>query len=1041
MKNLCYKCLSGLILGLMCWTNAAAQIFFEPGSFDVMIDYNSLGPDGQQLPSQLLAIDQDDNSLITSLIVSDGSLLTGALYNVGTTDSADRALGTKGSGSTQPMFGYELVNTTMAELGAIQISFNAEQWRSATTANHDEFIDFQYSTNATALNNGTWIDFDPLDIPEILTSSTSEAAVDGNAPANRRAISATISGLTWPNNGRIFIRWVDSNDPGGDCLLALDDLQITVSPDLPEINFDLEEIVGEENRGTFQIPVRISEASQNQASVRVEAFGGTGKLGTDFNFVGGNTIQFQPNQTDLVLFPLSIPDDSNPESGKYFFLRFTDPVGVKIGNSDRMLIKINDDDHAIPTPNNALNLVHKASISTNPGVASSAEILAFDSASQRLFVSNSTRKTLEIWNLANLANPTRVAEVDITQPANGGGDGINGIAVREGVVVAALEVNAAATGAPTEPGTLAFFDVDGNLLSTIQAGALPDHVSFSPDGQFVLSANEGEPSDDYSIDPEGSITLVDMSAGAANLTQADATQINFNFFDPFPSTLRSDGVRIFGKNASVSQDLEPEYITYSADARFAYVVCQENNALAVINLQNKSLLSVDGLGNKNFGSAANGFDASDRTSDIFFANFRVRGYYQPDAVKAYEFNNQTYIVTANEGDARDYTGYSEEVRVEDLNLDPILYPDSLFLKDERILGRLKATNTNGDTDADGDIDQIFIYGGRSFSIFKDNGDIVYDSQDDFERYIANDPDWSGLFNSDHEENIFKNRSDDKGPEPEGLEIARIGQAVYAFIALERVGGLMVYNITDPGNVRFVQYVNNRSQGGVASGDLGPEDVIFVSAEQSPNDTSLVLVSNEVSSTISIYEIAGNRATYRPATPADINVTITNNGNEISWTDLAINEARYTIQRRDIGSSDYTEMAELPANTENWLDESAVEGRQYAYRVRAENEIGTSAYIESELVTTHLQDEALAAQTLIYPNPASETVQIRISLPESGTVYCQITDMSGRTLISKQWPKQTAAHQQTLALNRLAAGTYLLQIRLGDRQITQKLIVE
>lgn len=264
-------------------------------------------------------------------------------------------------------------------------------------------------------------------------------------------------------------------------------------------------------------------------------------------------------------------------------------------------------------------------------------------------------------------------------------------------------------------------------------------------------------------------------------------------------------------------------------------------------------------------------------SGIEVDNHPVYGMYQPDAIAVYEQDGKTYLVTANEGDARDYDGFSEEERIDDLTLDPTAFPDAATLQQNDVLGRLQATNTLGDTDGDGDFDELYVYGGRSFSIFEVTGldtpgsaslTQVFDSGADFENLTAQIlPD---DFNSDNDENgSFDSRSDAKGPEPEGLTLGQIGDRVYAFIGLERVGGVMVYDITDPLNPVFVEYGTTRDftvdalvevgdpaveVSNPAAGDLGPEGLLFIPASDSPTNRELLVVANEVSGTTRIYSV-------------------------------------------------------------------------------------------------------------------------------------------------------------------------------------------
>jgi hypothetical protein len=237
--------------------------------------------------------------------------------------------------------------------------------------------------------------------------------------------------------------------------------------------------------------------------------------------------------------------------------------------------------------------------------------------------------------------------------------------------------------------------------------------------------------------------------------------------------------------------------------------------------------------------------------------------YQPDAITSYKFRGRTFIVTANEGDSRDYDGFSEEERVKDLVLDPTAFPNADELQDSAALGRLKTTTVNGDIDGDGDFDEIYSYGARSFSIRNAYGKLIYDSGDDFERITADL--LPEHFNSNNDDNdSFDSRSDDKGPEPEGVTVGKIEDRTFAFIGLERVGGIMVYDITNPHRVRFVDYLNNRDfsveaklEKGVSNplaGDLGPEGITFIDEDDSPIEKPLLVVGNEVSGTTTLYAI-------------------------------------------------------------------------------------------------------------------------------------------------------------------------------------------
>jgi len=261
----------------------------------------------------------------------------------------------------------------------------------------------------------------------------------------------------------------------------------------------------------------------------------------------------------------------------------------------------------------------------------------------------------------------------------------------------------------------------------------------------------------------------------------------------------------------------------------------------------------------------NGLDASDRDSLINIRQWPVKGVFMPDAIAAFTTDAGEFLITANEGDARDYTAFKEEAAVKDLKLDPTVFPTGRALQRDQLLGRLNVTKTMGDTDNDGDYDQLFSFGGRSFSIWNTSGGLVYDSRDEIERVVAGNLAFAPYFNASHTSSAADNRSDNKGPEPEGVTTGRVAGRTYAFVGLERIGGLYVVDVTDPTAPQFVQYVNNRDftqptslPGPVANpaaGDLGPEGIVFIPADQSPNGEALVVVGNEVSGTTTIYQIS------------------------------------------------------------------------------------------------------------------------------------------------------------------------------------------
>lgn len=494
-----------------------------------------------------------------------------------------------------------------------------------------------------------------------------------------------------------------------------------------------------------------------------------------------------------------------------------------------------------------------------------AEIVVHDSRTQRLFVINADAASVDVLDINDPTQPVPIGRID----ASALGAGANSVAVHKDLVAVAIEAED-----KQAPGLVAFYDsVSLALIGSVPVGALPDMVTFTPDGRYVLVANEGEPNAAYTVDPEGSVSVIDLRHGAS---QPRVMTADFRAFNGLEDELRAKGVRIFGPGASAAQDLEPEYITVSRDSRRAWVSLQEANALAVIDIPRAKVVDILPLGTKDHSLPGNELDASDRDGGIHLASWPVRGMYMPDAIDSYQYRGKTFIVTANEGDSRDYDGYSEEARVRDVTLDPVAFPNAAELRNNANLGRLKITTANGDSNGDGMFEELYSYGARSFSIWTADGEQVYDSGAEFETLTALYlPD---AFNSTNDENdSFDSRSDDKGPEPEGVVLGRIRERTYAFIGLERVGGIMVYDVTNPYRVRFADYLNNRDFSVDAqlpdgstnplAGDLGPEGLTFIPAHESPNRKPLLVVGSEVSGTTTILQVdiaAGRQAPGRSA---------------------------------------------------------------------------------------------------------------------------------------------------------------------------------
>ncbi len=475
---------------------------------------------------------------------------------------------------------------------------------------------------------------------------------------------------------------------------------------------------------------------------------------------------------------------------------------------------------------------------------SAAEISAYDPASRRLFVVNAEISGIDILDISKPAQPRLVRRLELAAYGKP-----NSVAAHGGRIAVALSANPL-----QDPGHLVWLDAEGTVLRALTVGPQPDMVTISPDGRWALTANEGEPSDDYARDPEGSVSLVDLTGGVGQLTQANVTTLGFEAFHD--RSKLDPSIRIYGPGASVMQDLEPEYIAVSPDSKTAWVSLQEANALAIVDIPNRRITRLVGLGFKDHSRPENALDPSDQDGGPRLGTWPVRGMYQPDAIRAFASGGELFLLTANEGDHRKYGAYNEEARVADLKLDPRAFPNASELARPENLGRLLVTRSLGDADGDGLYEALYSLGGRSFSVRSAAGELVYDSGSDFERILAErHPD---SFGADQESNDRDTRSDNKGPEPEGITVGRVDGRDLAFIGLERHSGVMVYDLANPRQPEFVDYVLTRdfsiSPEQPEAGDIGPEGLLFIGAQESPTGRPLLAVSYEISGTTTLYEI-------------------------------------------------------------------------------------------------------------------------------------------------------------------------------------------
>ena len=411
----------------------------------------------------------------------------------------------------------------------------------------------------------------------------------------------------------------------------------------------------------------------------------------------------------------------------------------------------------------------------------------------------------------------------------------------------------------TKPGHVVFYGSNGDYINNVTVGSLPDMVTFSKDSKYLLVANEGEPSDDYTVNPPGSVSVIDVTGGPANVTANNVRTAMF-------TKEHQEGIRALGPNAEDAYlNIEPEYIAVDSQSKYAYVTLQEVSAIAKVDIVKGQIVQVKGLPYKDHSLAQNAMDVSDEDGKSELRRAPVLGLLQPDGIDTYDYNGETYLLIANEGDSQDYEGYSEEKRVkklkDDIQLDARYYQgytqaelDDMVkngLFDDEQLGRLKVTTSHAFKDADGKYNALVSYGGRSFSILRASDlEMIYDSGSDIEQRVLDL--LPERFNANYEaaDDIkVDDRSDDKGPEAENVVVGKVDSHSYAFVGLERVGGIMIYDITNPNEPYFVKYLYDPD-----NKDISPEGITFESAEESPNGKPMLIASFELSGTTSAWEL-------------------------------------------------------------------------------------------------------------------------------------------------------------------------------------------
>ena len=456
-------------------------------------------------------------------------------------------------------------------------------------------------------------------------------------------------------------------------------------------------------------------------------------------------------------------------------------------------------------------------------------------------------------------------------------------------------------------GRVALFECheDGTigLLKIIEVGVQPDMVVYTNDDTQILTANEGEPRNGYtSTDPKGTVSII-------NTKTFEANHVGFEAFDSQEARqkLVDQGI-VIKKGTKPSEDFEPEYIAVS-DTK-AYITLQENNAIAIIDLKTQKIESVMSVGYEDYSKVSVDIDKKDGKYAPQTYN-SLRGIRMPDALSVYTVDGVDYIVTANEGDSRKWGDYTNEKEV-NFGKGKTSPTEKITSENSGLTGKVVFFDSS---DYDGlDNDKDYLFGGRSSTIFKVEGNTmkeVFTTGNDFEAVTAKYiPDH---FNCSNNDITIDNRSGKKGPESESVTIGKIGEKTFAFVGLERVGGVVVYDITTPEKATYVNYINSRDFTSDIAGDDSPEGMKFISSEQSKTGEPQLLVAYEVSGTLGAYDLTLNTSLdkdseangNKPEDKKDENIIITDTNNKDNNTQDSLKINKENIKQKKVKTGDNT----------------------------------------------------------------------------------------------------------------------------------------
>jgi hypothetical protein len=478
-----------------------------------------------------------------------------------------------------------------------------------------------------------------------------------------------------------------------------------------------------------------------------------------------------------------------------------------------------------------------------------AEISAYMPEKKVLFVVGG-ENVLEVVDMSDPANPRKVGEMKLP-------GGASSVTVNGDLVAVSLLNNPEWKMGHVQ---VMRYNKKLEVLGKHELCYMPDMITFTPDGANLLIACEGSPDENFAEDPEGGIGVLSIDASVVGTPKAvkawakpQKKVVGFNGLDSL--ALMAKGVRKTGIKSFV-QSLEPEYITVSKDSKMAWVSLQENNALVKFDVAAKKILDVFPLGYVDHSKPGFGLDIK-KNKTIEIKNYPLRGLRQPDGISAFTAGGKTFVLTANEGSpVNDYKAWTDVTTPMMLSqngaLDPGVFTADVLEDVKNVsVSNLERCDVAPDKTQNGKCPYMYSFGTRSISIFDgETGHLMWDSGDAFEQTIAKvAPDYFN-WNSKKGKVKMDARSEDKGCEPENVTTGIVGDKRYAFVGLERTSGIAVFDITgvENGNTpKIVDYYLDPK-------DRGPEGILFIPAEKSPNGEPLLVVGYEYSKTLAVYSV-------------------------------------------------------------------------------------------------------------------------------------------------------------------------------------------